>query len=130
LATPASSARDVHVARAGGAFNKRHTIELEEWIDEYSSQLAPLQNFILPGGGVSSATLHIARAVCRRAERHTALLAATGEVDEEVLRSLNRLSDLLFTLARTAAKMDGKEETIYMWAFSFMQLSFKHPCST
>jgi len=114
LATPASSARDAHVARLGGGFNKRHTLELEEWIDEYSSQLAPLQNFILPGGGLTSAHLHVARAVCRRAERHAAPLAAAGEVDQEVLRYLNRLSDLLFTLARTAAKLDGKEETIYL----------------
>ena len=56
----------------------------------------------------------MARATCRRAERRIAPLVRAGEVDPEVLKYVNRLSDLLFTLARLAAKTDGKEETIYM----------------
>ncbi len=65
-------------------------------------------------GGVTSASLHVSRAVCRRAERAVAPLVSSGEVDSEVLRYINRLSDLLFTLARTAAKVDKKAETMYM----------------
>ncbi len=112
LATPYSSAREVHVKKTN--FNPRHTKELEEWIDEFSEHLPPLQNFILPGGGLASASLHVCRAVCRRAERAVCPLVKDEEVDPEVLRYVNRLSDLLFTLARVAAKVDKKEETIYM----------------
>ena len=67
VATPMSSARPAHLKRTG--FNSQHTNELEQWIDEYTSNLPPLENFILPGGGVVAATVHVARAVCRRAER-------------------------------------------------------------
>ena len=67
VATPMSSARPAHLKRTG--FNSQHTKELEQWIDEYTSSLPPLENFILPGGGVVAATVHVARAVCRRAER-------------------------------------------------------------
>ena len=67
VATPMSSARPAHLKRTG--FNSQHTMELERWIDDYTSNLPPLENFILPGGGVVAATVHVARAVCRRAER-------------------------------------------------------------
>ena len=67
VATPMSSARPAHLKRTG--FNSQHTSELEQWIDDYTSNLPPLENFILPGGGVVAATVHVARAVCRRAER-------------------------------------------------------------
>ena len=80
-----SSARKSHLDQVP-ALNKRHTAELEEWIDEYSTHLPPLENFILPGGGRTSATLHIARAVCRRAERCVQPLVDMEEVDAEVLR--------------------------------------------
>ena len=85
LATPASSARKSHIDIIP-ALNKRHTVELEGWIDEYSSHLPPLENFILPGGGKTSASLHVARAVCRRAERSVQPLVDMEEVDTEVLR--------------------------------------------
>ena len=62
-----SSARPAHLIRTG--FNSQHTLELEQWIDKYTSDLPPLENFVLPGGGVVAATVHVARAVCRRAER-------------------------------------------------------------
>jgi len=109
VATPHSSARKSHKDRV--VFSSRHTNELEEWIDEYTKELPALENFILPGGSVTSSTLHVARAVCRRAERK---LVNVEEVDAEALKYLNRLSDFLFTLARYAAKLDGVEETIYI----------------
>lgn len=112
LATPTSSAKKAHIDKVP-AFNARHTADLEQWIDEYSKQLPPLENFILPGGGTTSAALHIARSVCRRAERSVQPLIDKEEVDPEVLRYLNRLSDFLFTIARLAARLDNKEETIY-----------------
>merc|ERR1712141_134097 len=93
--------------------NNRHTTGLEEWIDDYSNKLPPLENFILPGGGKTSATLHVARSVCRRAERSVQPLVDMDEVNVEVLTYLNRLSDFLFTIARFAAQIDNKEETIY-----------------
>ena len=85
LATPSSSARKSHISKVP-SLSIRHTSELEEWIDEYTKHLPPLENFILPGGGKTSASLHIARAVCRRAERSVQPLVDMGEVDEEVLR--------------------------------------------
>ena len=85
LATPTSSAKKAHIDKVP-AFNARHTADLEQWIDEYSKQLPPLENFILPGGGTTSAALHIARSVCRRAERSVQPLIDKEEVDPEVLR--------------------------------------------
>nr|ACO10719.1 CobIyrinic acid a,c-diamide adenosyltransferase, mitochondrial precursor [Caligus rogercresseyi] len=111
IATPRSSAREVHLRKV--EFNPRHTQELEEWIDEYSKSLLPLKNFILPGGGKTSASLHVARSVCRRAERTVAPLVAGEQVDPEALKYLNRLSDFLFTISRFAARLDKMEETIY-----------------
>jgi len=111
IATPNSSARQSHKTRT--EFNNEHTQELEECIDAYSTRLPPLENFILPGGGKVSSSLHIARAVCRRAERQVTPLVQSGEMDTEPLKYLNRLSDFLFTIARYATQLDGKEETIY-----------------
>ena len=91
----------------------RHTTELEEWIDEYSELLPPLQNFILPGGGETASQIHICRSVCRRAERSVTPLCAAGDCDVEAQKYINRLSDFLFTIGRLAARIDGKEETIY-----------------
>jgi len=112
VATPHSSARQAH--RDKVMFSSRHTNELEEWIDDYTNQLPPLENFILPGGSATSASIHVARAVCRRAERRVLPLVNQEEVDVEALKYLNRLSDFLFTLARYAAKLDNVEETIYI----------------
>ncbi|EKP94696.1 cob(I)yrinic acid a,c-diamide adenosyltransferase [Thermaerobacter subterraneus] len=73
---------------------------LEGLIDRYDAQLPPLRQFILPGGAPAAAALHLARTVARRAERRVAALAAQEEVNPVVLQYLNRLSDLLFVLAR------------------------------
>ena len=74
---------------------------LEKLVDEYSEKVTPLENFILPGGTDAAANLHMARAICRRAERTVAALKKKEEIGEFVLPYLNRLSDLLFVLART-----------------------------
>lgn len=73
---------------------------LEAWIDEAQSDLPPLTAFVLPGGVVPAAALHLARTVCRRAERAVVKLSRTSEVDPDAIPYLNRLSDLLFVLAR------------------------------
>jgi len=112
IATPVSSARQAHLKRV--EFSETYSAELEEWIDEYTATLPALENFILPGGGEASASLHVARTVCRRAERRVAPLVRSGEVNEQALVYLNRLSDFLFTVARIAAKIDNREETIYI----------------
>ncbi|XP_076364295.1 corrinoid adenosyltransferase MMAB-like isoform X2 [Tachypleus tridentatus] len=111
VATPKSSAREAHLRRT--EFSPELVDELEEWIDKHTKHLPPLKNFILPSGGQSSAYFHVARAVCRRAERRVYPLISAGEVDPVVLKYLNRLSDYLFTVARLTAKIDGKEEKIY-----------------
>ena len=74
--------------------------EMEDWMDEADARLPALRNFILPGGAPAAAMLHLARSVCRRAERATVSLAAREAVDEGIVPYLNRLSDLLFVLAR------------------------------
>ena len=77
-------------------------LELEEWIHREEGELPPLRNFILPGGNAASAVFHLARTVCRRAERHVVSLhQATGEAAPAIV-FLNRLSDLLFLYARRA----------------------------
>ena len=75
-------------------------LRLESWIDRGEAPLEPLKNFVLPGGSTSAAELHRARTVCRRAERLTLTASRTSPVRPEVLVYLNRLSDLLFVLAR------------------------------
>ena len=83
---------------------------LETAIDRFEADLAPLTTFVLPGGARSSAQLHVARAVCRRAERAVVALAQVSEVRPEALQYLNRLSDLLFTLARHANHVLGVDD--------------------
>jgi cob(I)alamin adenosyltransferase len=83
---------------------------LESWIDELDAQLPPLNNFILPGGGKPGAILHLARNVCRRAERLTVRLSHSESVGDHVIVYLNRLSDLLFVIARWVNKQQGQDE--------------------
>lgn len=77
------------------------TAELEAWIDEETADLPELKAFVLPGGVPAAAALHLARTVCRRAERAVVRLAESEGVNAAALAYLNRLSDLLFTLARS-----------------------------
>lgn len=85
-------------------------VDFEAWIDEAEEELEPLRSFILPGGGEGGAALHLCRTVCRRAERAVVALAADEAVQPEVLVYLNRLSDLLFVLARLVNHRDGQPE--------------------
>ena len=90
----------------------QHEIEqLEEWIDELEKSLDPLKSFILPGGSQAGATLHFARTVCRRAERETVALAQQEPIPPAAVIYLNRLSDLLFVLARFENKNQNAGET-------------------
>jgi cob(I)alamin adenosyltransferase len=75
--------------------------------------LEPLKNFVLPGGSLAAAQLHVARTVCRRAERETVSVARHGTINGEVLRYLNRLSDLLFVMARAQGKKDATPEPVW-----------------
>lgn len=81
--------------------------EMEGWIDEATETLPELRAFILPGGSPGAAALHLARTVCRRAERAVVQLATRESVDETIVIYLNRLSDLLFTFARLANHRSG-----------------------
>lgn len=84
--------------------------ELEALIDRAEAELPPLKQFILPGGSPVGAVLHLARTVCRRAERRIVALAATMAVSPLLLTYVNRLSDLLFVLARLASRRASTEE--------------------
>jgi cob(I)alamin adenosyltransferase len=87
--------------------------KLERMIDRCQKDLAPLKEFILPGGGKVSATLHQARTICRRAERICIRLTREEAVEAELNKYLNRLSDALFVLARWVAKTQGEPE--FLW---------------
>jgi len=86
---------------------------LEVELDALNDPLPPLKSFILPGGGPVGATAHLARTVCRRAERQTVSLSRNEPVRGEAIRYLNRLSDLLFVVARAAAQRLGHDEVLW-----------------
>jgi len=102
LASPAAPRRSLPPERLA---------DLERLIDEYDARTPPLKSFILPGGAPGAAALHLARAICRRAERAAVALSRREEVRPLVLAYLNRLSDLLFALARYVNKAEGRRET-------------------
>jgi cob(I)alamin adenosyltransferase len=109
LATPDAERR----ARSP-AVEERHVTALEAEIDRLNEDLPELKSFILPGGGWVSAYFHLARTVCRRAERLTVALVESGEeVGPQCIPYLNRLSDALFVFGRYAAKADGKAEPLW-----------------
>jgi cob(I)alamin adenosyltransferase len=90
-----------------------HIERLEQQLDGFNADLPPLKEFILPGGGPAGAACHLARAVCRRAERRCWSLARVETVAPEVTKYLNRLSDLLFVLARVLARRSGSGEVVW-----------------
>lgn len=88
--------------------------ELEVWMDNFEEKLQPLQYFILPGGGKAATALHVARTVCRRAERSLVFLKESEEVRPELIKYLNRLSDYLFVLARYVSKLHNEPEEYWI----------------
>ena len=86
---------------------------LEQWLDAHNADLPPLKDFILPGGGEAAARCHLARTIVRRAERETVTLARHDAVRPQAIRYLNRLSDLLFVLARVLARAEGQGEVLW-----------------
>ncbi len=107
LAVPLETAGDAPRIRVGQA----RIDALEAWIDAANASLQPLTSFILPGGNVLAAWLHLGRTVCRRAERATLRLAERDALNPLCAVYLNRLSDLLFVLARAAA---GDDEVLWV----------------
>jgi cob(I)alamin adenosyltransferase len=107
LATPAVRRRTIP------PITPEHVRALEGIIDAYEDALPALREFILPGGTEAAAMLHVARTVARRAERRVVTLARAEEVNPEILRYLNRLSDLLFVLARTVNQRTRRPDIIW-----------------
>lgn len=105
--------QDAHPKTASLRIPPTLRIELEREIDRFEDQLPPLKNFILPGGSTGGAAVHLARTVCRRAERCVVSLAKAEMVNPEVLIYLNRLSDLLFVLARLVNHRSGVPEPLW-----------------
>lgn len=101
----------------GGGFDADHVEDLEDWIDILTDRLPELTSFILPTGAKASAQLHVARTVCRRAERRVVGLVDAGVCDPNAMRYLNRLSDFFFTAARYVNYKNGNEEIQYRRAF-------------
>ena len=90
--------------------SKERITALENAIDSFETELPPLRQFILAGGGHAGALLHVARTVCRRAERRVVSLSENVEVNPSVIEYLNRLSDFLFVIARVVNHREGKQE--------------------
>ena len=90
-----------------------HVARLEKSLDDFNDPLPPLKEFILPGGGPAAAACHLARTVARRAERRVWTLTKTETVSPEVAKYLNRLSDLLFVLARVLARHERGVEVLW-----------------
>jgi len=86
---------------------------LEKTLDTFNADLPPLKDFILPGGNLAAAHCHLARTICRRAEREVVTLSHHDAVRPETIRYLNRLSDLLFVIARVLARAGGHGEVLW-----------------
>jgi len=90
-----------------------HVTRLEQLLDRHNADLGPLKDFILPGGSRAAALCHLARAVCRRAERQLVALASAASVSPYALQYLNRLSDLLFVLSRVINRRGGHADVLW-----------------
>ncbi len=110
LATPDPDKLQKALSRTSAAIGESDIAALEDAIDGHQSRLEPLKNFILPGGAPKAAALHLARTVCRRAERAVVGLSRHEQISPAILRYLNRLSDLLFVLARAANAHAGRPD--------------------
>ncbi|HEY7396262.1 MAG TPA: cob(I)yrinic acid a,c-diamide adenosyltransferase [Gemmatimonadaceae bacterium] len=111
LATPDRDKMEKHLEKA--RVDDSRVAELERAIDDADAELEPLRAFIVPGGTQKAAALHVARTVCRRAERRVVELAQVTTIPPVVVIYLNRLSDLLFTLARVANRRGGAGEVTW-----------------
>mmetsp|Transcript_14090 Transcript_14090/g.23136 ORF Transcript_14090/g.23136 Transcript_14090/m.23136 type:complete len:423 (-) Transcript_14090:37-1305(-) len=123
VAKPVPNIKEMDQSQKGNkGFSSDHTTMLEEWIDAMTEELPELTSFILPTGSVASSNLHVARTVCRRAERRMVPLVQEEETcDPDALAYVNRLSDYLFTAARYVNFCDGSDETQYRKAKSIVQ---------
>ena len=106
LATPAGTKASSYIP----PLKPEWVEEMEKAIDRFEEELAPMTHFILPGGSQAAAALHLARTVCRRAERRVVAAQREGEAAPEVVVYINRLSDLLFVMARLANHRAGVED--------------------
>ncbi len=111
LATPDREKKRQHLEKA--RIDEDRITQLERAIDEGEAELEPLRAFIVPGGTPKSAALHVARTVCRRAERRVIALTREVEIPSIVVTYLNRLSDLLFVLSRVANRRAGAGEVTW-----------------
>jgi len=93
--------------------NSGHVEQLEKVLDHYNAELPMLKEFILPAGGKATAHCHLARTVCRRAERRTFTASRNEPINDEAIAYLNRLSDLLFVVARVLARFEQGEEVLW-----------------
>ena len=108
LATPLSQSPSID------RIHGDHILQIEQQIDRVSEQLPPMNCFILPGGSESAARLHVARSVCRRAERSCFALSRQTDFNANVMVYLNRLSDLLFALARRANQLEAVDDVPWL----------------
>jgi len=109
LCVPESEKARHPVAR----IEERHVAGLDELLEAWNAELPALENFVLPGGSAAASALHLARTVCRRAERLLVALAREEPVGKWTIPFLNRLSDLLFVLARAANRSAGRDDTTW-----------------
>lgn len=93
--------------------NADHVAAIEDNLDQLNDHLAPLENFILPGGSRLIASCHMVRAICRRAERDVIALSEVATINAFALEFLNRLSDYLFVVARSCARITGVDEVLW-----------------
>jgi cob(I)alamin adenosyltransferase len=107
----ATRAEDLHPGQP--VIREEHVVALEQEIDAWNESLPALKSFVLPGGGLVGAHLHLARTVCRRAERAVVRAAEEESVRPETMRYLNRLSDAIFVMSRHAARLYGEDEPLW-----------------
>jgi len=107
----ATRPEDLHPGQP--VIREEHVVALEQEIDAWNDSLPALKSFVLPGGGLVGAHLHLARTVCRRAERAVVRAAEEESVRPEALRYLNRLSDAIFVMSRHAARLYGEDEPLW-----------------
>ena len=110
LASPSPEKVEKVLARSGAPISAAEVGALEDLIDAHEAKLTPLKNFILPGGTPKAAAFHLARTTCRRAERAVVALAGGQQINPSIIHYLNRLSDLLFVLARAVNAKAGRPD--------------------